>query len=55
MFNPFADKAGLPGMASFMPDLSAAAPGGGEDDLTTLRDQVAEMQKRLERLANKPA
>lgn len=53
MFNPFVDKAGaLPGVASFMPDLTPAA--SPTDDLQTLRTQVSEMQKRLDRLAGEP-
>ena len=52
MFNPFAEKGGtLPSVATFMPDLTPAP--SATDDLQTLRNQVSEMQKRLDRLAGK--
>jgi polyhydroxyalkanoate synthesis regulator protein len=40
MFLPFAQKEGAPG----------ETPGGGEQDIDELKRQVAEMNKRLERL-----
>ena len=52
MFNPFSEKSA---MAGFMPDLAGETAKGGEDDLDRLRDQVSEMQKRLDRMANKPS
>ena len=51
MFNPFSAKpgtlAGLGGLA----DTDAAAPSG--DDLDSLRSELGEIQKRLDRLASK--
>lgn len=50
MFNPFVDKTAV---AGFMADPAPAAAAG--DDLETLRNQVSEMQKRLDRIASKPS
>lgn len=51
MFNPFVDKTAV---AGFMAETAPAAAAGG-DDLETLRNQVSEMQKRLDRIASKPS
>ncbi len=53
MFNPFVPKAGaLPGVPNFMAGVTDTA---ADDDLETLRNQVSEMQKRLDRIATKPS
>ena len=50
MFNPFIEKSA---MAGFVPDPAEPVAKDGEDDLARLRDQVGEMQKRLDRMAGK--
>jgi polyhydroxyalkanoate synthesis repressor PhaR len=58
MFNPFAaamggGMPGMPGAESPKPKPEAAAPSASNDDLKSLKDQLSQMQAKLDSLANK--
>ena len=53
MFAPFARQGTQPPEGSGAPDKPAAPPGGGGEDITDLKRQMEEMQKRLDRLSDK--
>ena len=52
MFNPFSGQ-GAAGASMFTPDPKTTATAPTGDDLDSLRSELGEMQKRLERLASK--
>ena len=53
MFAPFARQGGQLPEGSGTPDKPATPPGSGGEDITDLKRQMEEMQKRLDRLSNK--
>jgi polyhydroxyalkanoate synthesis repressor PhaR len=53
MFAPFARQGTQPPEGSGAPDKPAAPAGGGGEDITDLKRQMEEMQKRLDRLSDK--
>ncbi len=53
MFAPFARQGMQPPEGSGAPDKPATPPGSGGEDITDLKRQMEEMQKRLDRLSDK--